>query len=383
MLFKKVAMFLKKGEISLEKGEMSLEKVYILLTRWLTITVATLAFLFVAGGIFYMGALYVKSNDMHYDKETYTPKNPSVGFDGLMEEEKKILKKRLAIKNYVAKVIKEGSVGHGYSIGPMAAGIVIGTDTVEISEYIANGMEGKQPQTYSEACSACHGMYGQGNSGMSPNLKTLPIYNGLVPLVKKVGKTQKNTSSSVIIPKVNPDELKYSVKKTDQERLIYKFTENINRYAFMAGQKGISSENAKWAFNEAPDDMKKAYNEGLVEISEGLLEYAKSLKEDNKSLKDVPQWLAMLKRYDKEFKSHIEAEINKKNKVDAEQRRLKREKEEDAANAKIDLMMFVSTWGIVFGVFLLLTLVIVLIRIEKNTRRSLIQEKLDEEENEQ
>lgn len=378
MFFKKVVMFFKQSEMSLEKGEISLEKVYILLTRWLTILVATLAILFVAGGIFYMGALYVKSNDTHYEKETYTPQKPSVGFDGLIEEEKKILEKKLAIKTYVAKVIKEGLVGHGYSIGPMAAGILIGTDVVEVSEYIANGMKGEQPKAYSKACSACHGIHGEGNNGMSPNLKTLPIYNGLVPLVKKESNTQKSTSSSMIVKKVDPDELKYSTERTHQEKLIYNFTENINRYAFMTGQKGISSENAKWAFNEAPDDMKAAYNEGLVEISEGLLEYAKSLKEDNKSLKDAPQWLAMLKRYDKEFKSQIQTEINKKNEVDAEQNRLEMKKAEEAGKAKIDLMLFVVKWGIVFGVFLLLTLVIVLIRIEKNTRRSSTQEKFDE-----
>ena len=72
-------------------------------------------------------------------------------------------------KEQVLDVINNGQDQLGYAMGAMPAGMATGAEAEEIADYVAGGMKGDQPASFA-ACSSCHGMDGQGNNGMSPNL---------------------------------------------------------------------------------------------------------------------------------------------------------------------------------------------------------------------
>ncbi|MBT8343930.1 MAG: c-type cytochrome [Sulfurovum sp.] len=72
-------------------------------------------------------------------------------------------------KDQVLDVIKNGASQFTYPMGAMPAGMAQGEQAEEIAAYVAGGMRGPQPASFA-ACSSCHGVDGQGNGGMSPNL---------------------------------------------------------------------------------------------------------------------------------------------------------------------------------------------------------------------
>ena len=69
----------------------------------------------------------------------------------------------------VLAVIKNGQNSLKYDMGPMPAGMASGDDAKAIAKWIASGMKGEKPASFS-ACASCHGEDGKGNNGMSPNL---------------------------------------------------------------------------------------------------------------------------------------------------------------------------------------------------------------------
>lgn len=91
------------------------------------------------------------------------------GQSGLAEN----LTKRTFTKEYVAKVINEGSNQLGYA-APMPAGMAFGDDVNKIAEYVAGGMTGEQPAAFA-ACGSCHGMSGEGMDYVAPSLKTYNV----------------------------------------------------------------------------------------------------------------------------------------------------------------------------------------------------------------
>ena len=72
-------------------------------------------------------------------------------------------------KEQVLDAINNGQNQLGYAMGAMPAGMAQGEQAEEIAAYVASGMRGPQPASFA-ACSSCHGVDGQGNNGMSPNL---------------------------------------------------------------------------------------------------------------------------------------------------------------------------------------------------------------------
>ena len=72
-------------------------------------------------------------------------------------------------KAQVLDVIINGQNQLGYPMGAMPGGMAQGEQAEEIAAYVAGGMRGPQPASFA-ACSSCHGVDGQGNNGMSPNL---------------------------------------------------------------------------------------------------------------------------------------------------------------------------------------------------------------------
>ncbi len=71
----------------------------------------------------------------------------------------------------VLDVINNGSKGLGYPMGEMPGGLASGDDAKAISAYVAGGLKGERPASFS-ACTSCHGEDGKGQGGQSPNLAT-------------------------------------------------------------------------------------------------------------------------------------------------------------------------------------------------------------------
>jgi cytochrome c oxidase cbb3-type subunit 3 len=71
----------------------------------------------------------------------------------------------------VLETIEKGSKGLGYPMGEMPAGMASGDDAKAIAAYVAGGMKGEKPASFS-ACASCHGEDGKGLGGQSPDLTT-------------------------------------------------------------------------------------------------------------------------------------------------------------------------------------------------------------------
>lgn len=69
----------------------------------------------------------------------------------------------------VLDVIQNGSDQLKYPMGAMPGGMVQGADAEEVAAYVAGGMKGAQPASFS-VCAGCHGLDGLGNGGTSPNI---------------------------------------------------------------------------------------------------------------------------------------------------------------------------------------------------------------------
>ena len=79
------------------------------------------------------------------------------------------LKNRTLTEKQVLDVINNGQNKLGYAMGEMPAGLATGADAQEIAAYVAGGMKGTQPASFS-ACSSCHGEDGKGQYGTAPSL---------------------------------------------------------------------------------------------------------------------------------------------------------------------------------------------------------------------
>ncbi len=71
----------------------------------------------------------------------------------------------------VLDVINNGSKGLGYPMGTMPGGLASGDNAKAISAYVAGGLKGQKPASFS-ACTSCHGEDGKGLGGQSPDLTT-------------------------------------------------------------------------------------------------------------------------------------------------------------------------------------------------------------------
>jgi cytochrome c oxidase subunit 2 len=79
------------------------------------------------------------------------------------------LKTRRLTKEQVLDAINNGQDKLGYAMGAMPAGLVKGTDAIEVANYVAGGMKGKQPASFA-TCAGCHGTDGKGQFGTAPSL---------------------------------------------------------------------------------------------------------------------------------------------------------------------------------------------------------------------
>ncbi len=342
---------------------MKIEKLFFSITRWITLIAATLAFLAVIGGVFYAVHLYKTSKDTEIDRKTYTMKSPDVSFDEVMNIEGEERRRILNIKTYVYGVIKNGSKDHGYAMGNMEGGMAAGDDAEKISIFVANKLEGDYPKSFG-ICAGCHGPDGLGMDGASPNLKELPIYNGLrakVSNAKKVLKAIEDTTTES------------KTEKTPREKAIDHITANINRYAIKVDQEGISRADMEGTINAVTggysDRTVDIYIEQLVDATDNLLVYGQNYKKENNQIVGPVEWRKFLTIFTTEFDSFMREEQEKSQKMEAEQDALLLNKQMEAQSANIQLLIVINAIGIALGSFLLLTMILVLLKIEKNTRK--------------
>jgi hypothetical protein len=337
------------------------EKLFFSIARWLMLVGAAIAFVFLIGGGIYAFNLYNISKDTHIKKSVYTKKTPSVTFDEFNKLHQQKLEQatqsRLKIEKYVLKVIKNGSSGHGFSMNSMPKNIVDSKEAKIVARYISNGLVGKQPNSYSTVCASCHGIDGKGE-GVSPSLLKLPIYNGLV-------------SSKADTPKYAPGTTQSSKEKNKNPLKQYsaKMTEIINKYALLVEQKGVTN-NQIFSYLQ---DLKKDYNkdsfEGLkvqlLEAMKSLLKYAKRLDGDkHDAIKYEEFILWFVDNYKQQIKNENQKYQYSINKLEQE----KNQKLLKASDAKAKLYQLATLLGVALIAFILLTMILVLFKIELNTR---------------
>ena len=104
------------------------------------------------------------------------------------------LKTRSLTKDQVLDVINNGQDKLGYATGAMPAGLATGADAEAISAYVAGGMKGDKPASFSK-CSSCHGEDGSGKVYGMVMAPSLVNYDAdLVRNVLKNGKKGRMTT---------------------------------------------------------------------------------------------------------------------------------------------------------------------------------------------
>lgn len=343
-----------------------MEKLFFTITRWLMLIGATVAFVFLIGGGIYAFNLYKISQDTYVNESPYDTKQPKVSFndykkikDELLDKEKLEKKK---IEKYVLNLISNGSKGHGYPMGSMPSGMAKGQDAKDIARYVSNKLSGDQPAVFG-ACMSCHGVDGAGNNGMSPSLLELPIYNGLV--AKEADKAAYAPSES------NNDTTKYTDPLQEYSA---KIASDINRYAILVAQEGTTVDNVYNYFNELSkkydtetfSTLKEQFNNEL----KSLLEYGKTFKESKKDVKEAIGWIDFISWFINDFNAQLDMENEKYNDSLSKIEQMKNEKENKALNARVELMQTLTAVGTALIVFILLTMILVLFKIESNTRKN-------------
>jgi cytochrome c2 len=342
-----------------------MERLFFLITRWLMLIGATIAFIFLIGGGIYAFRLYKVSQDREVDKALYHQKEPSVSFDKFkkLHQEKLKLKEeeRSKVEHYVLKVIENGSSGHGFSMGNMPSNMIRGDESKKVAYYISNKLEGEKPKGFA-SCAACHGEDGQGENGISPNLLKLPIYHGLVSKIDEksssVSKKSKETTKTYIDPLKQ-----YSAK----------LTESINRYAITVGQEGVTVDQVF----EFLKDLKNKYDSSAfetlkVELQHGveqLLHDVESLKKVKNDMNNTIVWRDFIVWFLKDFDTQIAEESKKYQQSLSQQKKEESQKLSNATEAEIKLMQLLTALGTALIIFILLTMILVLFKIEANTRK--------------
>ena len=340
-----------------------MEKLFFSITRWLMLIGATISFVFLIGGGIYAFNLYKISQDTQVNGSTYNIKEPNISFDRFKKQHQEEIalkeKQRLKIEEYVIKTIKNGSSGHGFGLGNMPKNIIKGQDVQVVAKYVANGLKGKQPNAFG-ACIACHGE-DETAYNEAPSLLKLPIYHGLVA-------KEKNGISYAPAEKQN-DVQQFT---TPLEQYSAKLAKYINKYAIEVGQTGVTVKeifdfikNKQHKYN---NKLFESFKQQLEEALKSLIPYSKDLKQNHKNLEDAIKWDKFIEWFEKDFDMQIKEEnLKYQNSLDKLERE-KNQKISQATQAEVKLIQLLTALGTALIVFILLTMILVLFKIEVNTR---------------
>ena len=330
---------------------------------------ATLSFVFLIGGGIYAFKLYVQSKDTKVSGNIYQPKDPKISFDEYKTIHNKkieeLKRKKESIRAYVEQIIKDGSKDHGYPLGSMPGGLIKDlNETKKIAKYIANGLKGKRPN-YFNACVACHGEDGKGNNGQAPDLLKLPIYNGLVK------KKSKGVAYAPSLNKQNSFNYSDPLKQYSAE-----IATMINRYAIEVGQQGVTVDDIfkyiKQVKRRYDEDTFYLFKNQLKDGLNKLIDYGKSFKNSKEDEDYAIKWEEFIIWFKEDFDNQLAKEKEKYNSSVNRLERLRSEKMNKAFEAKTKLFSLLSTMGIALIVFILFTMILVLFKIEFNTRNKIV-----------
>jgi CHASE3 domain sensor protein/mono/diheme cytochrome c family protein len=347
-----------------------MEKFFFSVVRWLMFILAIVAFLLMVGGSIYAVKLYIQSKDTLVQEVQYEQQMPQIDFDNLQKDlEREALQKKqevVKIRSYVINVINNGSNNHGYSMGNMPGKTISGEDIPTVADYVAKGLVAEQPQAFS-ACTSCHGFDGKGNYGASPNLADLPIFHNQREVVSNNAPAPKQ---EIVDTSTQKEE------KSDFEKMLDSITSNINIYAGTVGQDGVAREFLQTLIEGeiAPygQEQQSSYLSQLITMTQKLVEYGKNYEEAKKTSEktelEAIKWRSVIERFTVQFHQTILEESNKIKQAEQEYARQLAYKESSAIEAQLKLITVLGVVGAALLSFILLTMMLVLIKIEKNTR---------------
>ena len=345
-----------------------IEKLFVSIVRILFFVVAVGAFIVLIASGIYLSKLAYDSFQKSTKKEYYQQKDPQVDFDKFEALADQIMHKtkthKEEIRSYVLSVIQNGSEGHGYPIKKMPGKLIESQMAEEVSLYIANNFQSKKPDAF-RACIACHGEDGQGAYGQSPDLHVLPIYNHLRNRINN----SKATQSGYV---------KYSKKQRNEfDQYIDRILLLLNKYASKTAQPGakrrVVVRYAIGETNKYNSDRQKLFKEQLEKGLKGLDKFSKHyqqfVSESSVIIEPIP-WQQYLKWYAEYFAQQVSREEAKEAEVQRRNEHREELAREKAMRAREKLAFTLSVAGGALVVFILSTMLLILIRIERNTRHN-------------
>jgi cytochrome c553 len=362
-----------------------MEKMFFAIVRWFLMFILLLALLTFIGTGIYAIKLYLDTQNTSVEYKGYEQKVPTVDASNIIQDykDKDNIKKEEfeKIKKYVVSVMENGSSGHGYSKGDMPGNLIKDKNvTKQVAAYVASGLKEPAPTQFVE-CVTCHGYDGKGMYGEAPNLKELPIYYKkrltVLPSKKEV--------------KIEEKKIEQKPVKSDFDKALDLISTKINEYAKLVQQGEVNrdklGEFLSDQFSTLTKENQQQYTVQLLQAFDELIEFEKSLLKKNKKDTSYKRksiiWLDFLIKFTDKFHTAISDERMKEAQYEAEYEKLVSEKIEKAAAAKIQLFFVLQVLFAALGTFILLTMMLVLLKIESNTRYcSFIQKPTEELENE-
>ena len=341
-----------------------MEKLFFSITRWLMLIGATMAFVFLIGGGIYAFKLYKTSRDTQtINGNIYQAKEPEVSFNSYKKIQDKELElkknQRRQIEQYVLKTIANGSKGHGFPLKNMPSNLIKDENAKKVAKYISNKLSGEKPIVFG-ACASCHGNDGAGDNGASPSLLTLPIYNGLI---------SKIANDAIYAP--SESYVNTSKYTNPLQQYSAKIASYINKYAILVEQEGTTVDQ----MFEYMKGLSTKYDENSFVILKHQLEdglkslfgYGNNFKE---SKKDAIAWKDFIDWFLKDFNMQIQQENQKYQNSLNELQQANNLKQNKALEANVELLQLLMALGTALIAFILLTMILVLFKIEANTRKN-------------
>ncbi len=359
-----------------------MEKIFFAIVRWFLMFILLLALLIFIGAGTYAIKLYIDTQNTSVMYEGYEQKSPTINANTLIQEyeDKDNIKKEEfeKIKKYVVSVMENGSSGHDYSKGDMPGKLVKDKNTTnQIASYIAGGLKEKAPNLF-VSCVSCHGYDGLGMYGESPNLKELPIYHK-----KRLKVLPPKKEEAKIVEK----KIEQKPVKSEFDKIVDLITVKINEYAKLAKQGEANKDKLRDFLAEQlsllAEENKQQYVSQLLDSFNQLIQHEKGFmgkKKNDTAYKRKPiVWLDFLIKFTDQFNTEISNEQLREAQYEAEYRSLVSEKLDRATTAQIQLIFVLQVLSGALVSFVILTIMLVLLRIEINTRNCIFISKPEED----
>lgn len=348
-----------------------MEKLFFKIVHALIFIVALGAFLVIIALSIYSIKLYIDTKKSSIEKVEYIAKKPAVSFGGFDRLAKEQLQDRLQLKDnlkrYVLNVIENGSKGHGYSTGSMPSKLIKSSDANSTAVFVANKLKGDKPLSY-EACAQCHGEDGSGMNGSSPSLIELPIYNNIR---KKIDNGAATKSDYVNMPKR---------KRSAYDKYVDSLITLINHYSSKTGQDGVSRKDLssflKRELSKYDIENQEEYKTQLKSGLGQLVVYAdkyNSIIEVSSMMVEPVQWREYLAWFSREFSTQVSSENQKTEAAIRENAHRESLELKRTMSAKAELLQMLMVIGGAIANFILATIILVLMKIERNTRKEIHQ----------